>query len=69
MPFIVQIPKKVERKLSLLPNSVIDKILPHLKILLSNPFPQNSKKLHNRDGYRLELVIIESSMKLILQKK
>ncbi len=53
MSFIVQIPKKVERKLSLLPNSVIDKILPHLKILSHNPFPQNSKKLHNRNGYRL----------------
>ena len=55
MLFIVHIPKKVERKLTLLPDSVIDKILPHLKILSGNPYPQNSKKLHNRDGYRLRV--------------
>ena len=55
MSFIVQIPKKVERKLSHLPDSVIDKILPHLKILSGNPFPQNSKKLHNRESYRLRV--------------
>ncbi|MBA4406517.1 type II toxin-antitoxin system mRNA interferase toxin, RelE/StbE family [bacterium] len=55
MTFIVQIPKKVERKLTHLPNSVIDKILHHLKILSNNPFPQKFKKLHNRDGYRLSV--------------
>jgi mRNA interferase RelE/StbE len=55
MSFVVQIPKKVERELSLLPESVFDKVLPHLKILTTNPFPQNSKKLHNRNGYRLRV--------------
>lgn len=55
MSFIVQIPKKVERELSLLPDSVFNKIKPHLKILSTNPYPKNSKKLRNREGYRLRV--------------
>lgn len=55
MPFIVQLPKKVERELSLLPDSVFDKILLNLKKLSSNPFPQSSKELQNRAGYRIRV--------------
>jgi len=55
MPFIVQLPKKVEKELSLVPDSVLNKILLNLKNLAANPFPQNSKKLYNRAGYRIRV--------------
>ena len=68
MPFIVQLPKKVERELSLLPDSVFDKILLNLKKLSSNPLLQNFKKLQNRAGYRIRVETTESFMKLFKKK-
>lgn len=52
MPFIVQIPKKVERKLSLLPDSVIDKILPYLKFYLVTPILKILK------SFKIEMAIV-----------
>ncbi|OGU77357.1 MAG: hypothetical protein A2499_04230 [Stygiobacter sp. RIFOXYC12_FULL_38_8] len=55
MPFVVLIPKKVEKQIAALPVEVIERVLLLLGGLTNNPFPQNSKKLKNRNGYRLRI--------------
>ena len=55
MSFEVILPRKVEKELICLPDRVIKKILPHLQSLISEPFPLNSKKLQDREGYRLRI--------------
>ena len=55
MPFVVLIPKKVEKQITALPVEVMERVLLLLGGLTNNPFPQNSKKLKNRNGYRLRI--------------
>lgn len=55
MPFVVLLPKKVEKQIAKLPTGIIVQIIKELKQLEENPFPQNSKKLKERNGYRVRL--------------
>ncbi|KAF0153324.1 MAG: plasmid stabilization system [Ignavibacteria bacterium] len=55
MPFVVLIPKRVEKQITTLPTDVVERVLLILGSLANNPFPQNSKKLKNRNGYRLRI--------------
>lgn len=55
MPFVVLLPKKVEKQIAKLPTGIIGQIIKELKQLEENPFPQNSKKLKERNGYRVRL--------------
>ena len=55
MPFVVLLPKKVEKQIAKLPTGIIRQIIKELKQLEENPFPQNSKKLKERNGYRVRL--------------
>lgn len=55
MPFVVSIPKKVEKQITVLSAEVVERVLLLLGSLANNPFPQNSKKLKNRNGYRLRI--------------
>jgi len=55
MPFVVLLPKKVEKQIAKLPAGIIVQIIRELKQLEENPFAQNSKKLKERNGYRVRV--------------
>lgn len=55
MSFKIIIPKSVEKEINILPDKVADKIIDEIRILSINPYPQGSKRLTTREGWRIRI--------------
>lgn len=53
MPYTVIIKKTAQRELDSIPKKIQLRIRGAIELLAVNPFPPNSKKLKDRDGYRI----------------
>ena len=55
MSFKVIIPPKVDKQISALPDKLFKNVSKQILQLSQNPFPNNSLKLINTDGYRIRV--------------
>lgn len=55
MIYKIIIPTSVEKVLNKLPLQITESIIKQLEILQTNPYPRNSKKLINREGWRIRV--------------
>jgi len=55
MSYKIIIPQSFEKELDKLPELLNKKVVNFLKMISENPFPIGSKKLVNRDGWRVRL--------------
>jgi len=55
MSFKIIVPKSVEKEINILPDKVADKIIDEIRILSVNPYPQGSKRLTAREGWRIRI--------------
>jgi mRNA interferase RelE/StbE len=55
MAYAVTLKKSAEKELDNLPARILTKIVNTLLSLKNNPLPQNCKKLHGREGFRVRV--------------
>ena len=55
MSYKLIIPSSVEKEINKLPEYIAQNILNHLIELENNPYPRGSKKLINREGWRIRI--------------
>ncbi len=55
MPYTVYLKRSAEKELEDLPAKTHDKVIEALLSLKDDPFPQNAKKLHGREGVRIRV--------------
>ena len=55
MSFTLIIPNSVQKQLNRLPDNVFKRVINIFKSLEEEPYPKESKKLTNRNGYRIRI--------------